>query len=167
MIRSIKKAFGPLYYFFKPQQRWLTSQYRKTWMDKDEIIFTTLFGCIVHYVEVEAKDDPERNEASWDEDIAAGYVTREYVEHRKKIQDKITEIYLWHTHDRKLLEDQIDDLMSDQVDKLLGFKSLNDLKARPKRQKTYKKIKKLRDAIEKKDKAYMKQIVELAGYLWT
>jgi hypothetical protein len=160
----IKKAFGPLYYFFKPQQRWLTSQYRKTWMDKDEIIFTTLFGCIVHYVEVEAKDD---REISYDEDLAAGFVTQEYVEHRKKIQDKITEIYLWHTHDRKLLEDQIDDCMNYAFDSFLDLNSLNDLKARSKRQKTYKKIQKLRDRLEKRDKDYMKQIVELSGYLWT
>ena len=164
MIRKIQAALSPIYFLFKPQQRWLTSQYRHTWMDKDEIISKTLFGCVVHWVEVEGKDD---RETSWDEDLKAGHVTKAYVKGKQKIEDALTEIYLWHTHDRAIKEKEIDALLDKEFDKLLEFNSAIDDKATRKRQKTYKKIKNLREAIEKQDKEYMKQIVEYSSHMWT
>ena len=157
MIQKIKDALSPLYYVFNPQQRWLTKQFRRTWMDKDEIIFQTLFGCIVHWVEVEGA---ENRSASWDEDLKAGYVTQQYVDEKQKIEDKITEIYLWHTNDRKLLEADAQKLLLDSTDQL-------DNESRVSTAKLYKKVSKIQDKIEKKDQAYMKEIVKLSGYLWT
>ena len=157
MIRKIKATLSPLYYLFNPQQRWLTKQFRRTWMDKDEIIFHTLFGCIVHWVEVEGA---ENRSASWDEDLKAGYVTQQYVDEKQKIEDKITEIYLWHTNDRKLLEADAQKLLLDSTDQL-------DNESRVSTAKLYKKVSKIQDKIEKKDQAYMKEIVKLSGYLWT
>jgi hypothetical protein len=158
MLSFLRKTLSSAYFCVRPQQRWLTKQYRRTWMDKDEIIFTTLFGCIVHYVEVEAAD--QRN-ISYDGDLAAGHVTQEYVQGRKKIEDKITEIYLWHTHDRNLLELECDKLLDETVECLLSdnLKSVTS--------KNYKKVRKLKDRIQKKDQMYMKDIVTLSGYLWT
>ena len=126
-------------------------------MDKDEIIFHTLFGCIVHWVEVEGA---ENRSASWDEDLKAGYVTQQYVDEKQKIEDKITEIYLWHTNDRKLLEADAQKLLLDSTDQL-------DNESRVSTAKLYKKVSKIQDKIEKKDQAYMKEIVKLSGYLWT
>ena len=157
MIQKIKDALSPLYYVFNPQQRWLTKQFRRTWMDKDEIIFQTLFGCIVHWVEVEGV---ENRSACWDEDLKAGYVTQQYVDEKQKIEDKITEIYLWHTNDRKLLEADAQKLLLDSTDQL-------DNESRVSTAKLYKKVSKIQDKIEKKDQAYMKEIVKLSGYLWT
>ena len=157
MIRKIKATLSPLYYLFNPQQRWLTKQFRRTWMDKDEIIFQTLFGCIVHWVEVEGV---ENRSACWDEDLKAGYVTQQYVDEKQKIEDKITEIYLWHTNDRKLLEADAQKLLLDSIDQL-------DNESRVSTAKLYKKVSKIQDKIEKKDQAYMKEIVKLSGYLWT
>jgi hypothetical protein len=149
MIQKIKDVLSPLYYVFNPQQRWLTKQYRRTWMDKDEIIFHTLFGCIVHWVEVEGV---ESRSASWEEDLAAGYVSQHYVDEKQKIEDKITEIYLWHTNDRKLMEADAQKLLGNSID-------LNS--------KLYKTVCKIKDKIEKQDQMYMKEIVKLSGYLWT
>ena len=132
MIRKIKATLSPLYYLFNPQQRWLTKQFRRTWMDKDEIIFHTLFGCIVHWVEVEGA---ENRSASWDEDLKAGYVTQQYVDEKQKIEDKITEIYLWHTNDRKLLEADAQKLLLDSTDQL-------DNESRVSTAKLYKKVSK-------------------------
>jgi hypothetical protein len=157
MIRKLKAALSPLYYVFNPQQRWLTKQFRNTWMDKDEIIFHTLFGCIVHWVEVEGV---EGRRASWDEDLAAGYVTQQYVDEKQKIEDKITEIYLWHTNDRKLMEADAQKLLLELID-LLHINSTAS------RFKIYKTVRKIQDKIEKKDQMYMKEIVKLSGYLWT
>jgi hypothetical protein len=157
MIRKLKAALSPLYYVFNPQQRWLTKQFRRTWMDKDEIIFHTLFGCIVHWVEVEGV---EGRRASWDEDLAAGYVTQQYVDEKQKIEDKITEIYLWHTNDRKLMEADAQKLLLESID-LLHINSTAS------RFKIYKTVRKIQDKIEKKDQMYMKEIVKLSGYLWT
>lgn len=157
MIQKIKDALSPLYYVFNPQQRWLTKQFRRTWMDKDEIIFQTLFGCIVHWVEVEGV---ENRSACWDEDLKAGYVTQQYVDEKQKIEDKITEIYLWHTNDRKLLEADAQKLLLDSIDQL-------DNESRVSTAKLYKKVRKIQDKIEKQDQAYMKEIVKLSGYLWT
>jgi hypothetical protein len=161
MIRKIQSALSPLYFLFKPQQRWLTKQYRHTWMDKDEIISKTLFGCVVHWVEVEGKDD---RETSWDEDLKAGHVTKAYVKSKQKIEDALTEIYLWHTHDRNLKEREIDALLDKELDNMLEF---TDKTGKSKRQKTYKKIKTLREAIEKQDKEYMKEIIEYSSHMWT
>jgi hypothetical protein len=157
MIQKLKAALSPLYYVFNPQQRWLTKQFRRTWMDKDEIIFHTLFGCIVHWVEVEGV---ESRSASWDEDLAAGYVTQQYVDEKQKIEDKITEIYLWHTNGRKLLEADAQKLLDNAID-LLHINSTAS------RFKIYKAIRKIQDKIEKQDQMYMKEIVKLSGYLWT
>lgn len=157
MIQKIKDALSPLYYVFNPQQRWLTKQFRRTWMDKDEIIFQTLFGCIVHWVEVEGA---ENRSACWDEDLKAGYVTQQYVDEKQKIEDKITEIYLWHTNDRKLLEADAQKLLLDSIDQL-------DNESRVSTAKLYKKVRKIQDKIEKQDQAHMKEIVKLSGYLWT
>ena len=126
-------------------------------MDKDEIIFHTLFGCIVHWVEVEGV---ESRSASWDSDLAAGYVTQQYVDEKQKIEDKITEIYLWHTNDRKLLEADAQKLLDNAID-LLHINSTAS------RFKIYKAIRKIQDKIDKKDQMYMKEIVKLSGYLWT
>jgi len=161
MIRKIQSALSPLYFLFKPQQRWLTKQYRHTWMDKDEIISKTLFGCVVHWVEVEGKDD---RETSWDEDLKAGHVTKAYVKSKQKIEDALTEIYLWHTHDRNLKEREIDALLDKELDNMLEF---TDKTGKSKRQKTYKKIKTLREAIEKQDREYMKEIIEYSSHMWT
>jgi hypothetical protein len=130
-------------------------------MDKDEIISKTLFGCVVHWVEVEGKDD---RETSWDEDLKAGHVTKAYVKSKQKIEDALTEIYLWHTHDRNLKEREIDALLDKELDNMLEF---TDKTGKSKRQKTYKKIKTLREAIEKQDKEYMKQIIEYSSHMWT
>ena len=157
MIQKIKDALSPLYYVFNPQQRWLTKQFRRTWMDKDEIIFHTLFGCIVHWVEVEGA---ENRSACWDEDLKAGYVTQQYVDEKQKIEDKITEIYLWYTNDRKLLEADAQKLLLDSIDQL-------DNESRVSTAKLYKKVRKIQDKIEKQDQAHMKEIVKLSGYLWT
>ena len=157
MIQKLKAALSPLYYVFNPQQRWLTKQFRRTWMDKDEIIFHTLFGCIVHWVEVEGV---ESRSASWDEDLAAGYVTQQYVDEKQKIEDKITEIYLWHTNGRKLLEADAQKLLDNAID-LLHINSTAS------RFKIYKAIRKIQDKIDKQDQMYMKEIVKLSGYLWT
>ena len=154
MIRKIQAALSPIYFLFKPQQRWLTKQFRHTWMDKDEIISKTLFGCVVHWVEVEGKDD---RETSWDEDLKAGHVTKAYVKSKQKIEDALTEIYLWHTHDRNLKEREIDALLDKELDNMLEF---TDKTGKSKRQKTYKKIKTLREAIEKQDREFMKEIIE-------
>lgn len=161
MIRKIQAALSPIYFLFKPQQRWLTKQFRHTWMDKDEIISKTLFGCVVHWVEVEGKAD---RETSWDEDLKAGHVTKAYVKGKQKIEDRLTEIYLWHTHDRNLKEREIDALLDKELDALLEF---TDKTGKSKRQKTYKKIKNLREAIEKQDKEYMKEIIEYSSHMWT
>ena len=161
MIRKIQAALSPIYFLFKPQQRWLTKQFRHTWMDKDEIISKTLFGCVVHWVEVEGKAD---RDASWDEDLKAGHVTKAYVKGKQKIEDRLTEIYLWHTHDRNLKEREIDALLDKELDILLEF---TDKTGKSKRQKTYKKIKNLREAIEKQDKEYMKEIIEYSSHMWT
>ena len=161
MIRKIQAALSPIYFLFKPQQRWLTKQFRHTWMDKDEIISKTLFGCVVHWVEVEGKAD---RDASWDEDLKAGHVTKAYVKGKQKIEDRLTEIYLWHTHDRNLKEREIDALLDKELDTLLEF---TDKTGKSKRQKTYKKIKTLREAIEKQDKEYMKEIIEYSSHMWT
>ena len=157
MIQKIKDALSPLYYVFNPQQRWLTKQFRRTWMDKDEIIFQTLFGCVVHWVEVEGV---ESRSICWDEDLKAGYVTQQYVDERQKIEDKITEIYLWHTNDRKLLEADIQKLMLDSIALLCTNSDVS-------RSKIYKTVRKIKDKIEKQDQMYMKEIVKLSGYLWT
>jgi hypothetical protein len=164
MIRKIQKAMSPLYFLFKPQQRWLTKQFRHTWMDKDEIISKTLFGTVVHWVEVEGKSD---RETSWDKDLKAGYVSKEYVKNKQKTEDRLTEIYLWHTHDRNIKEREINALLDDEFDKFLELNLSIDDKTAPKRQKTYKKIKELRDTIAKQDKEYMKQIVEYCDHMWT
>jgi hypothetical protein len=157
MIRKLKAALSPLYYVFNPQQRWLTKQFRRTWMDKDEIIFHTLFGCIVHWVEVEGV---ESRSASWDEDLAAGYVTQQYVDEKRKIEDKITEIYLWHTNDRKLLEADAQKLLDNSIDLLQCNSGAS-------RSKIYKAIRKIQDKVDKQDQIYMKEIVKLSGYLWS
>jgi len=148
MIRSIQKALSPLHYILFPQQRWLTKKYSRTWMDKDKIIFETLFACVVHWVEVEGKDD---RSGSYDEDLKAGHVSLKYVKDKQKIEDKITNIYLWHTHDRAILESEIDSLVKDYLNS--GFSA--------------KKIIDLRSKIEKKDKQYMKQIVDICDHMWT
>lgn len=161
MIRSIQKALSPLYYVLFPQQSWLTEKYGRTWMDKDKIIFETLFGCVVHWVEVEGQAD---RETSYDEDLEAGYVSKEYVKNKQKIESTITDIYLWHTHDRNVMEKEIDALINNELDNMLEF---NNKTGKFKGQKTYKKIKDLREALEKQDKEYMKQIVEICDHMWT
>jgi len=157
MIQKLKDVLSPLYYVFNPQQRWLTKQFRRTWMDKDEIIFHTLFGCIVHWVEVEGV---ESRSICWDEDLKAGYVTQQYVDERQKIEDKITEIYLWHTNGRKSMKADAEKLLVDSVDLLYTNSSVY-------RSKFYKNFRKMNDKIEKQDQMYMKEIIGLANYLWT
>ena len=156
MIRKIQAALSPLYFLFKPQQSWLTKKYARTWMDKDKIIFETLFGCVVHWVEVEGKAD---REISYDEDLKAGHVSKEYVKNKQKIESKITDIYLWHTHDRNVMEKEIDAL----VDNCFDLQSSLQLP----HAKLSKKIFNLRSKIEKKDKEYMKEIVEICDHMWT
>ena len=159
MIQKIKDALSPLYYVFNPQQRWLTKQFRRTWMDKDEIIFQTLFGCIVHWVEVEGV---ENRSACWDEDLKAGYVTQQYVDEKQKIEDKITEIYLWHTIGREAahvaVAQLIDDSLFPDILKFPWCASTNKL---------ITKVHAMNDKIKKKDQAYMKEIVRLGSCLWT
>jgi hypothetical protein len=154
MIRSIQKALSPLYYILFPQQSWLIKKYNRTWMDKDRIIFETLFGCVVHWVEVEGKSD---RETSYDEDLKAGHVSKEYVKNKQKIESKITDIYLWHTHDRKVMEKEIDTLVN-----ALDFGTSTTVSA-----KLSKKIFDLRSKIAKKDKEYMKEIVDICDHMWT
>lgn len=154
MIRSIQKVLSPLYYILFPQQSWLIKKYNRTWMDKDKIIFETLFGCVVHWVEVEGKSD---RETSYDEDLKAGYVSKDYVQNKQKIESKITDIYLWHTQDRNVMEKEIDALID-----VLDFETGQPLSA-----KLSKKIFNLRSKINKKDKQYMKEIVEICDHMWT
>lgn len=156
MIRSIQKALSPLYYILFPQQRWLTKKYSRTWMDKDRIIFETLFGCVVHWVEVEGKTS---RETSYDEDLKAGHVSKEYVKNKQKIESKITDIYLWHTHDRNVMEKEIDALVDDSFESQWSLNLQSG--------KLSKKIFNLRSKIEKKDKEYMKEIVEICDHMWT
>jgi len=158
MIRKIQAALSPLYFMFYPQQRWLTKKFPRTWMDKDRIIFETLFGCIVHWVEVEGKS---YRETSYDEDLKDGHVSKEYVKSKQKIEDKITEIYLWHIHDRNVREKEIDAL----VDEYFGAESIVQLYIPS--AKLSKKIVNLRSKIEKKDKEYMKEIIEICDHMWT
>ena len=158
MIRSIQKSLmnSALYFIFFPQQRWLTKKFGRTWMDKDKIIFETLFGCVVHWVEVEGKD--ARN-ISWDEDLKGGYVSKQYVKSKQDVEDKITEIYLWHTHDRAILEKEIDEYSDEYFNSQLTSKLPN--------KKIAKKIFNIRSKIDKQDKEYMKKIIEICDRMWT
>jgi hypothetical protein len=79
---------------------------------------------------------------------------------RQKIEDKITEIYLWHTNGRKSMKADAEKLLVDSVDLLYTNSGVY-------RSKFYKNFRKMNDKIEKQDQTYMKEIIGLADYLWT
>lgn len=160
MIRSIQNALSPIHFLLFPQQRWLTKQFRRTWMDKDEIIRTTIFESVVHWVEVEGKDEMD---ADWSEDLAAGHVTAEYVKDKKKFIDRIMAIYLWHTHDRGVLQKEHEELTNQVFDTLTAIETV------PKKFRTgfYKKMAAIEKKIKDTDSKHMKTVIDLSGYLWT
>ena len=87
--------------FFRPRQKWLTKVIPNTWCDKTELIPLLLFTILIDFVEGEKGTD--QLNVDWSEDLAAGYVTQEYVDNINLIYGEIQAAYEYVKNERPLL----------------------------------------------------------------
>lgn len=159
--------------FINPRQEWLTDVIPDTHCDKVELIPTILFKCLEHYVEVEMKNDWTHDIGyTYEEELALGYVTQEYVDRVMKIDKDLLKAYKWIKEGRVKLKQKIDDAyppsksISDMFTKLEdGNYSMNPLTV--KESNCYAEVTRLENILSKKDIQVMKIIVKHHQSLWT
>ena len=162
-----------------PRQKWLTKKIPRSWCDKVELMREVMFEMIVHFVE------EEMDIVSWDydDDVAAGYVTQEQSDEKKKLAYEIRKLYHYIKHVRPALEKEIETSYPEHpldifnVDKenpreVNGIKIYDVIDVRTEEQKQdcaacYKKIHELEEQLDKQDQQALHQIVELRPILWT
>jgi hypothetical protein len=159
--------------FFKPRQEWLTDVIPDTHCDKVELIPTILFKCLEHYVEVEMKNDWTHDIGyTYEEELALGYVTQEYVDRVMKVDEDLLVAYNWIKEGRVALKQKIDDaypagkITSDMFTKREGGNySMNPIPE--KESDCYAEVTRLEAILSKKDIETMQIIVKYHQFLWT
>jgi hypothetical protein len=92
--------------FFNPRQKWLIDKIPNHWWDKDAIIETVLFECVVDYVEKEKGIACFRTD--WSDDLKKGYVSQDYVDKVRRDEDSILAAYKYIKEERPKLVEQIE-----------------------------------------------------------
>lgn len=126
---------------FNPKQRWLTKKISRSWQDKPELIRDLLFEILVNYVESE--NGLHDIDYDWSEDLAAGYISQEYIDSTKRTDDIVRRCYTWIKKDRVELEDR--------MNKFPPVKEYSNLL----------------DALESGDQTTCERIISVRQYLWT
>jgi len=124
--------------FLFPRQKWLTSKVPRTWQDKDELITNCVFECLKHYVE-EEEGVTNRTQQSWEEDLAKGYVSQAYVDNHISFCKTVMDAYNYIVTERPALLKKLHDDYTIELE----------------------------EEIFEKDTEYLRQIVNVRGYMWT
>jgi hypothetical protein len=102
-----------------PRQRWLTKKIPKDWCDKPELIKIILFETLVHFVEEE--NGLSDLKVNWDEDISAGFIRQNAIDHKRNILLRLNEAYSYIKNDRpRLIQKLADDYrisLQDDIDR--------------------------------------------------
>ena len=162
--------------WFKPRQKWLTKTIPNTWCDKTSLIPHLLFTCLVNYVEDE---NGLQDEVDWDDDLAKGYVSQEYVDSRKQIYGDLREVYNYIKTERPQLEkqhhdsypvrkeqDKVKDLFVEAEDGNFTMRSCEELYGMS-YQEAYAEVNRLEKLVEEKDMWAMNTIIKYHQYMWT
>jgi len=143
-----------LYYnikcWFRPQNRWVMKNIPNRWVDKDTIIETILFDCVVHYIEEEKTFE----KIEWS--------------NTPEIENMLKEIHQWVKTDRKLKFKERDAAYPPfgEVMKRVGGMGNPDKSPKKSYEELYGEVERLEKFIESKDTEYLRWIVEHREYLW-
>jgi hypothetical protein len=124
--------------FFNPRQKWLTDKIPNHWQDKDAIIETVLFACLIDYVENEKGTDHFFSDLS--DDLSKGFVSQAYVDNLKKNEEQILAVYKYLKEERPNLEKTIEQCGDNYFE--------------------------LVDQLHEKDTEALLAIIKFRGYLW-
>jgi hypothetical protein len=114
-----KEVWNDICAFFRPRQKWLTDKIPNRWRDKDYIIETVLFACLIDYVENEKGIDNFFSD--WSDDLSKGFVSQAYVDNVKTNEKQIFTVYKYLKEERPNLEktiEQFDDNYFELVNQL-------------------------------------------------
>ena len=157
--------------FFKPRQEWLTDVIPDTHCDKVELIPRMLFKCLVHYVEVEMRNDWTHDLGhTYEEDLKLGYVSQEYVDRVMKTDKDLLKAYKWIKEGRVDLNQKIDDAYPETEFDDVFFEREDgnyDMVFSDERKEAYKEVDRLEAIKLKKDMEAMQIIVKYHQTLWT
>jgi hypothetical protein len=145
--------------YFNPRQKWLTDRIPNTWCDKTELIPDLLFTCLIDFVESEKGTD--QLNVDWSDDLAAGYITQEYVDSINTIYSEIQSAYEYAKNERPLLikahEDSYPDVVIDD----------NGIRTSLPYEEAYRENNRLEALLEKRDYETMHTIIKHVGVFWT
>lgn len=138
-----------VYFFFNPQNTWLTSKIRKSWMDKDEIFEVVITQGLKHFVENE--DGMVQNDDS-------------KLSNLSEIYDEIMDLYRWVTREY----DKEVDKLSDEIKEARSFeyKTVDKSENGEYRKRLHEALGAMEDLKNVHTKK-LARIVELRGYLWS
>lgn len=149
--------------WFNPRQRWLTKVIPNTWTDKTELIPRLLFTCLIDFVESE--EGLSQLNMDWEDELAQGHVTQEYIDDINKCYGLLKEVYDYVKTERDVLEKQQNAAYPELPPNLFSKGYVNtDHRSYG---EMYGEVNRLEALIEQKDQWAMKAIVEQVGILWT
>jgi hypothetical protein len=148
--------------WFNPRQKWLTDVIPNTWCDKTELIPRVLFICLVDFVDNEKGLD--QLNVDWSSDLAAGYITQEYVDEVNSKYGLLKEVYDYIKTERHQLHIDLDAAYPPMPDL---FTKRTVTMEEGSYEKLYGEVNRIEKLIEEKDQWAMKAIVEHVGILWT
>lgn len=145
VLYDIREYKWAIYNFFRSSQHWLIKQIPRNYQDKPELIELLLFAILVDYVESEGglKDI----DYDWSADLAAGYVSKEYVEQIGVYEKALRDTYNYIKFHRPIMQRQLKKLTELPVDiaEYIEYENL----------------------CVQKDQEAMMNIVKYSKYLWT
>jgi hypothetical protein len=142
---DIRKYKWAIYNFFRSSQHWLIKQIPRSYQDKPELIELLLFAILVDYVETE--NGLANIDYDWEEELALGHVSKEYVERCGARDKALMDSYNYIKFHRPIMQRQLE--------------KLTELSADIKEYIAYDKL------CDEKDQEAMMNIVKYSKYLWT
>lgn len=160
--------------FFYPKQEWLTDVIPNTYCDKVELIPKMLFTCLVHYIEVELKQEFVHDIGyDYKEELENGWVSQDYVDHHVNIDTQLMKAYNYIKTGRDAIEARIDAAYppsrpwDEMFKRSEEHEDYYEMTVSKERSECYKEVQRLEAIKLKKDKECMRIIIKHHEHLWT